>query len=94
MRVEWDSLARLDLVEIVSYIAEDNVQAAYRVRDAITRQVELLKDLPEMGRPGRVTGTRELVIVGTSFVAAYRVAQKEVLILRVLHGARRWPDEI
>ncbi|WP_242518673.1 MULTISPECIES: type II toxin-antitoxin system RelE/ParE family toxin [Thiorhodovibrio] len=47
---------------------------------------------PSIGRLGRVRDTRELVISGTSYIVAYRVVGDLVLILRVLHGARRWPQ--
>jgi len=49
---------------------------------------------PEMGRPGRVDGTRELVIQRTSYIAAYRITGTTVRILRVLHGAQMWPEEL
>jgi plasmid stabilization system protein ParE len=47
-----------------------------------------------MGRPGRVIDTRELVIDRTPYIAAYRITGDKVRILRVLHGARQWPDEM
>ena len=49
---------------------------------------------PEMGHPGRIDGTRELVISNTPYIAAYRIADNSVRILRVLHGAQQWPDEM
>ena len=45
-----------------------------------------------MGRVGRVRGTRELVIAGTPYIAAYRVKGRVILILRILHGAQLWPE--
>lgn len=54
--------------------------------------VETLSSHPKKGRVGRVTGTRELVIGGTPFLVAYREAAEAVEVLRVLHGARRWPE--
>lgn len=60
---------------------------ASRVREA----VELLQEHPNLGRPGRLAGTKELVISGTPFVAVYRVRKGEVQILRLLHHAQRWP---
>jgi addiction module RelE/StbE family toxin len=56
--------------------------------------VKNLRLFPEMGRPGRIEGTRELVISRTPYIAAYRIAGDTVRILRVLHGAQQWPDEI
>jgi plasmid stabilization system protein ParE len=48
----------------------------------------------ELGRPGRVDGTRKLVIQRTPYIAAYRVAGNTIRILRVLHGAQIWPEEL
>jgi toxin ParE1/3/4 len=94
VKVEWHPLARFDLLEIVGYIAQDNRDAAHRLQDEIERQIDLLVGMPEMGRPGRRRGTRELVIAGTSYVVAYRLTKNRLVILRVLHGARRWPGRI
>lgn len=47
---------------------------------------------PEIGRTGRVSGTRELVIRGTPFIVPYRAVGGDIHILRVYHGARKWPD--
>ncbi|BBO80862.1 hypothetical protein DSCO28_14280 [Desulfosarcina ovata subsp. sediminis] len=47
---------------------------------------------PEAGRPGRVFGARELVVSQTPFIVPYRISNSEIQILRVLHGARKWPD--
>lgn len=57
-------------------------------------QVEGLQRFPESGRLGRVEGTRELVVDRTPYIAAYRIAGDTVRILRVLHGAREWPEDI
>ena len=51
-------------------------------------QVERLIETPEMGRPGRIAGTRELFFARTPYVAAYRIEGGIVRILRVLHGAQ------
>jgi len=91
VKIEWHPLARFDLLELVAYIAEDSEEAAFRLRDEIDRQISLLAYTPEMGRPGRRRETRELVIAGTAYIAVYRVAERKVIILRILHGARRWP---
>jgi toxin ParE1/3/4 len=57
----------------------------------IERQTNLLSNFPNVGRPGRRPGTRELVIGGTPYVAVYRVRKSNVEILRLLHGAQKWP---
>jgi len=51
----------------------------------------MLADHPGMGRPGRVDGTRELVIAGLPYVVAYFHQGDTVTVLRVLHGAMKWP---
>jgi toxin ParE1/3/4 len=51
-----------------------------------------LAGLPRLGRPGRVEGTRELVVPNTPYIVAYAIIEDRVAILSVLHSARRWPD--
>ncbi|MFY9841714.1 MAG: type II toxin-antitoxin system RelE/ParE family toxin [Terriglobales bacterium] len=94
MRLDWHPLARADLAELVAYIASDSPAAAYRVHDEIRKQTRLLAAHPEIGRPGRVRGTRELVVTGTPYIAAYRFIGEVVTVLRLLHGARLWPRKL
>lgn len=94
MRLEWHPYAKADLVDVVTYIAVDDVEAAYRVHDEIANQTAALAEYPLMGREGRVAGTRELPISRTAYVVAYRVGEDAVTVLRVFHGARRWPDTL
>jgi toxin ParE1/3/4 len=93
MRLEWLPLALRDFDEIVDYIAADNPLAAIAQGDEIEGQVADLLDNRHLGRPGRIKGTRELVVVHTPYVVAYRVSKGCIQILRVLHGARLWPGE-
>lgn len=92
MNLEWLPRALLDFDEIVDYIAEDNPLAAIEQGDEIETQVSLLSANSRLGRPGRVKGTRELVIARTPYIVAYRIKNNAVQILRILHGARLWPD--
>lgn len=62
--------------------------------EGIARAAESLLAYPNLGRQGRVRGTRELVVLGTPFVIPYRVKEGRIEILAVLHGARRWPDAL
>jgi toxin ParE1/3/4 len=94
MGLEWSVLAQADRDAIFDYIEADNPRAAIAVDDRIREQVETLARFPESGRAGRIEGTRELVILRTPYVVAYRIATDTVHILRVLHGARRWPEEM
>ena len=83
-----------DREAIFDYIEADSPRAAAMVDDRIEAQVELLAKTPEMGRPGRVEGTRELVVPRTPYIVAYQILGKTLRILRVLHGAQQWPDEM
>ncbi len=93
MRVRWTTPARKQLVGAFEYIAEENRKAAARTAEQIWESTQLLARHPMTGREGRVPGTRELVVSGTPFIVAYRIAKKEVWILAVLHAAREWPEE-
>ena len=94
MQLEWSLFAYADREAIFDYIEAENPPAAAAVDDAIREQVQRLAEFPEMGRVGRVQGTRELVIQNTPYIVAYRARKGVVRILRVLHGARLWPDEM
>ena len=94
MRLEWSAYALADRVAIFDYIEADSPQAAVAVDERIREQVEVLARFPQSGRKGRVGGTRELVIGRTPYIVAYRISDDTVRILRVLHGARRWPDDM
>lgn len=94
MRLEWSAFAIEDRDAIFDYIEEDSPHAAVLVDDRIRVQVRQLLQFPETGRPGRIEGTRELVISLTPYIAAYRITGDIVRILRVLHGAQLWPDEM
>ena len=94
MNIDWHPFARADLAELVAYIANEDPAAAYRVHDEIRNQIALLAAHPEMGRIGRVRGSRELVVSRTPYIAAYRITDSTLTVLRILHGARRWPRRI
>ena len=89
----WSPEAIADLVALRAYVEEDNPAAAQRIALHILHNVEsLLPNRPQMGRPGRVPGTRELVIPRTLFIVPYRLVGNTIQIVRVFHGARRWPE--
>jgi toxin ParE1/3/4 len=95
MNILWSPEAIEDLNSLRAYIAQDNPSAARSVALHIIHSIEqLLQDNPQMGRPGRVPGTRELVIPKTPFIVPYRVQRNVVQILRIYHGARRWPESL
>lgn len=79
-----------DLDRIVDHLAKDNPSAPFDMWDEIERQVQPLRDFPHSGRAGRIPKTRELVVTGTPFVVIYMVGEN-VEVIRVLHGAQKWP---
>lgn len=92
MIIDWLPEANRNRFDQLDYIAEDNPLAAADQDDEIERQVNMLQDHPKMGRPGRVKGTRELVISSTSFVLVYRLkGSQRIEVLRLLHGSQLWP---
>ena len=94
MRVRYTPQAKADLTEIFSYIAQDNPAAARRVVAAIRRDIMLVSENPGIGRPGRVVGTRELVVSPLPYIVAYREETRLIHVLAVLHTARDWPTAL
>jgi len=91
VRIEWSEVALNDLDAIIFSIAAENVSAALRMDSDISRHVDLLADFPQMGRGGRIPGTRELVVSASRCVVAYRISEDVIQIIRVVHGAQEWP---
>jgi toxin ParE1/3/4 len=94
VRVRLATRARNDLRELVRFIARDSPHNARLVRSRIDKAIERLRVHPESGRPGRIEGTRELVIPHTSYVAVYRVSQGALEIAALIHESRQWPPGV
>ncbi|WP_085737312.1 type II toxin-antitoxin system mRNA interferase toxin, RelE/StbE family [Rhizobium sp. CIAT894] len=94
MRLVWARHALSDRDNIFAYIEAENPSAAVHVDQKIALTVRRLVDFPESGRQGRIAGIRELVIPNTPYIAAYIVLEDRIRILRVLHGAQIWPEDI
>lgn len=94
MKVVWTDEALREIAAIHAYIARDNPRAAAETVEAFLARVEeLLPGNPHLGRPGRVAGTRELLLL-RSYIAAYRISGEEITILTIRHAARLWPDNL
>ncbi|MBX8818108.1 type II toxin-antitoxin system RelE/ParE family toxin [Pseudochrobactrum asaccharolyticum] len=93
MKIVWLPQAQANRMDLITYIGQENPRAALNQLDEIEQQIDRLIDYPEMGRVGRKRGTRELVLNRTSFVLVYRIQLKlqSIEILRLLHGAQKWP---
>jgi plasmid stabilization system protein ParE len=93
MAVKWTKTALANLIAIVEYIEKDNAERAKSFALDIQAKTNSLIEFPGMGRPGRVIGTRELVIHPNCLIP-YRIRGDDVEILRVQHVARRWPRRL
>jgi addiction module RelE/StbE family toxin len=92
MRVRWLRKALRNLDDEAAYIAAEDTAAARLVVQRVLDAVAQLEAHPGRGRPGRVSGTRELVVAKTRYIVPYRVRGEIVEILRVFHTSRRLPD--
>jgi plasmid stabilization system protein ParE len=91
MRVRWLRTALRNLEDEAAYIATDDPEAARLVVQRVLEAVDALADQPGLGRPGRVPGTRELIVRKTRHIVPYRVNGEVVEVLRVFHTSRRLP---
>ena len=93
MRVRWTTDAADVLERICDYIAEDRPESARRVAQSVVERISELQTFPRIRRPGRVVGTREIALSPLPYVVVCEILepQDEVRVLRILHGAQRWP---
>jgi toxin ParE1/3/4 len=92
MRLVWRPMAISDREAIMDYIAADNPQAAIELDDQFEIKAEQARQRPTLYKPGRIKGTREIV-VRPNYVMVYAIAEDvhELAILRVLHAMQQWP---
>jgi toxin ParE1/3/4 len=90
-RVVWSDDALDDIDSIIHHIALDSKRSARLVVDRIEAAANLLGEMPA-GRPGRVSGSYEKSVLRTPYILAYALSDRTVTILRVVHGARDWPE--
>jgi len=93
MKIVWSRRAVRHLVALRQFISRDSASYAEAVSVRILDAVELLATQPSMGRPGRVLGTRELVVPDTPFVIPYRVRDNRLELIAVFHGRQKWPTK-
>lgn len=94
MKVVWSRRAIRHLVCLREYIEKDSEQNAALVAKRIVKAVDLLQAHPEIGRPGRVVGTRELVVPETPFIIPYRVRGECLELIAVFRGRQKWPTKL
>jgi toxin ParE1/3/4 len=95
MTLTWSPGSIQDLISLRAHIAEHDPAAAKRVALHILYCVEhLLSENPQLGNPGRVPGTRELVNPKTPYIVPYLIRGTTIEIARVYHSSRRWPERL
>jgi toxin ParE1/3/4 len=92
--IVWSPRAVQHLAHLRAYIARDNPKAANRIAGNLLEAVERLAELPNLGRPGRVAGTRELVVPGTPYVIPYRLRADRLEVVAVFHARQKWPKHL
>jgi len=90
VRLFWTPEALDDRRVIYDYIEANNPSTALALDELLSEKANRLVDHPGLGRPGRVTGTHELV-AHQNYILIYDTAGDLVRVLRVLHAARQWP---
>jgi toxin ParE1/3/4 len=94
VKIVWSRRAIRHLTAVRDYIAKDSPQNAATVATRILNSVDLLPAQPQMGRPGRVLGTRELVVPDTPYIIPYRVRGEYLELIAVFHGRQKWPKKL
>jgi toxin ParE1/3/4 len=94
MKIRWTKRAIRSLASIHEYISKDSPAAAARVSAAVLDATVQIEQFPQSGRPGRIEGTRELVIPGLPYIVPYRVVDDTILLLSVIHTSRKWPKKL
>ena len=94
MKVLWSRRAIRHLIALRNLVAKDSEQNAAEVAKRILDAVELLPSHPALGRPGRLPGTRELIVPNTPFVIPYRFRRERGELIAVFHGRQRWPEKL
>ena len=91
MQVKWTSKALQDLETILQYISQEDPDTATSVAQRLWDHAKALESFPRLGKPGRLKNTRELIITDLPYIVPYILENEQVIILRVLHQAMKWP---
>ena len=93
--IVWTEQATQQLDQVREYIVLSKTpEVAFKVVLQILASIEQLARFPMLGRSGRVPGTRELVVVGTPFIAAYILQRDRIVVLAIYHGSQQWPEAL
>ncbi len=90
LKIQETKLALVNLDEIASYYEQHQPELGYRFATYYYKQIEILKSMPNIGRSGKVMGTRELILHEFPYLVVYRVRKDFVQILRIFHQHRKF----
>ncbi len=94
-QIRWSLTASTDLQEIEDFIARDSVFHAVTFVDCIVESTATLLKTPHIGRVVPEFNRQDLrEVIFRGYRIVYLVQNDEVLILRVVHGARNLPGLI
>jgi toxin ParE1/3/4 len=93
VKLHWTERAIRDLVAARAYVEPDNPKAAAELASRIVKAAERLSANRELGRKGRLPGTRELIVARTRHLIPYRIHRNRIELLRVVHTSRRYPPQ-
>ena len=91
MKVIWALSAEQDRADIIEFISLGNPIASIMIDELFAEVAMRLEQHPLLGKPGRISGTREL-IPHANYRLIYEVQDDQVRILALVHTARLWPQ--
>jgi toxin ParE1/3/4 len=93
VKIRWTAVAADDLKSVHEYLSERAPTRPDTIVDRILAGIDVLEQYPNLGRQGRLDGTRELVITGTPFIVFYRLAKSKFLGSSTPHASGLTPSE-
>lgn len=94
MRVRLSADAESDLDALAAWLAPRSAQALDRLVTAVFTTLAHLEDFPLLGKPGRVEGTRELIVPRTSLILIYTLPDAyHVDVERIFDARQNFPAD-
>lgn len=90
MKIVWSAPALADRIAIFDYLEQRSPRAAVQLDERFVEAAKRLRDNPEIGRRGRIKGTREL-LAHRRYLLIYEIVGSDVGIIAIVHTARQWP---
>jgi toxin ParE1/3/4 len=88
MRIRWTPAAADDLEHIYKYLSLHEPHLAQATVIALHEEIYSLRRFPHLGRPGVISGTRELLHERLPYIVVYRVKDDTVEVLHIWHPSQ------